>query len=338
MSKTVYFYSSVKTKKMFSVQKFYRTDIEILKKLGYRVKLSNAIVDFLNYRDYDVAFIYFYRYGFLPALIAKFFKKKVIFTGGIDYLNREYAGMKSYMIQKILFLLCQYVSDRTILVSNADKNNIKIFKKKLQKEKYPLSFHVIDFEKYKYTNEVPKEKIITTIAWMLREENIYRKGVDKAIKTFNEFIKLEPEYKLFIIGPIGSETKVIKDLIEQYGLNDKVILTDSISEKKKIEILKKSKFYLQLSSYEGFGIAAIEALASGNIVIHSGKGGLTDGVADKGILIDNIENYTLIAKKINELKNSDVTKKINDGIKHVEQNFNYTKRQNDLKKILQSIS
>ena len=38
--KTVLFYSSVKTKKMFSIQSYYRNDIMILRDLGYRVRLS----------------------------------------------------------------------------------------------------------------------------------------------------------------------------------------------------------------------------------------------------------------------------------------------------------
>lgn len=46
MSKTVFFYSSVQTKKMFSIQSYYRNDILILKDLGYKVALSKKSFDF----------------------------------------------------------------------------------------------------------------------------------------------------------------------------------------------------------------------------------------------------------------------------------------------------
>jgi len=146
MGKRILFYSSVSTKRMFSIQQFYRTDICILRDLGYDVKLSNSFINYFFFWKYDLSLIYFYRYGLLPALIAKFFLKKVVFTGGIDYLDKNYAGLKSYRIQKILFKFCILFSDKNILVSNSDIKNINSFKSKLPESKFPLSFHVIDFK------------------------------------------------------------------------------------------------------------------------------------------------------------------------------------------------
>ena len=78
MSKKVLFYSSVNDKKLFNTQYFYKTDIMLLKKLGYHVKTSNKISDFIYFWKYDIAFIYFYKYGFFAALIARLFLKKFI--------------------------------------------------------------------------------------------------------------------------------------------------------------------------------------------------------------------------------------------------------------------
>ena len=89
--KTVLFYSSVKTKKMFSIQSYYRNDIMILRDLGYRVRLSKSCWDFVRFWRYSIAFVYFYRYGFFAALWAKLLGKKAYFTGGIDYLEPSFA-------------------------------------------------------------------------------------------------------------------------------------------------------------------------------------------------------------------------------------------------------
>lgn len=262
----------------------------------------------------------------------------MLFTGGIDYLDREYAGFKAYYVQKF-FILCQFFGDKIILVSNADKNNIQKFFKRLPESKFPLSFHVIDFDLYRYSfNGDRKQKILTTIAWMIREENIYRKGVDKSVKVFKELVKLDPEFKMLIIGPKGDGSKIVEKLIEKYDLRNKVILTDSISEDRKIKILKESKYYLQLSSYEGFGIAAIEALASGNIVLHSGRGGLQDGVNKYGVVASNLHDYKQIAEEIirfEEENKNDLL--ISRGISHVENNFTFDKRLKDFKDILHTI-
>lgn len=323
---------------MFSIQQFYRTDICILRDLGYSVKLSNSIFDYLLFWKYDLAFIYFYRYGLFPAFFAKIFSKKVIFTGGIDYLDKNYAGRKSFRIQKFLFKLCILFSDKNILVSNSDIKNINHFKSKLPAIKFPLSYHVIDFNNYEFDDFNEKEKIFTTIAWMIREENVIRKGVDKSLYLFKKLHEFDNEFRMVIIGPIGKGTELIKEIIKKENLEGLVTLTGAIIEKKKIAILKKSSIYSQLSFYEGFGIAAIEALASGNIVVHTGKGGLTDGIGDFGILVEN-DNYDEIVQKISivltDPKNH--SNMIKQGIQHVSDNFKYEKRLIDFQKILTSL-
>lgn len=80
--KTVLFYSSVKTKKMFSIQSYYRNDIMILRDLGYRVRLSKSCWDFVRFWRYSIAFVYFYRYGFLQRYGQNYWGRKLILQGG----------------------------------------------------------------------------------------------------------------------------------------------------------------------------------------------------------------------------------------------------------------
>lgn len=337
--KRILFYSSIKNKRMFSIQGFYRTDIKILKENGYQVLLSSTFWDFLFFWKYDISFIYFYRYGIFPAVISKFFFKKVYFTGGIDSLDLEYAGKRNHFIQKIFFKLCNFLSDTSIIVSKADFKNIQyIYKKNRIPKNFELSFHVIDFDSYKYTFTNEKQKIMTTIAWMLREENVFRKGVDKTVDVFESLIKLDNDWKLIIIGPKGEGSKIIENLIKEKGIENSVFLTGSISEEEKINYLKKSTIYLQLSIYEGFGIAAIEALAAGNVVFHSGKGGLKEGIADFGVNVGEISDSIEISNLINDTlkfeSNSKYEEFLSKGISYVEQNFSYNVRKEQLKKIL----
>lgn len=333
----IFFYSSVKTKRMFSIQKFYKTDICILKDLGYKVYLSNSVFDFLAFWKYDVAFIYFYRYGVIPAFFGKLFLKKVVFTGGIDYLDRDYAGYKSFTIQKIFFKLCNLFSDKNILVSNSDMTNIKKIGTKISSKKFPLSYHVIDFNAYNSVDIQKRKKVVCTIAWMLRVENATRKGVDKSILLFKEIYRNDPEYRMIIIGPKGEGTKYLQTIIKQEGLDDVITFTGAIDEESKIKILKESTIYTQLSVYEGFGIAAIEALAAGNLVVHTGKGGLADAIGNNGILIER-EDYNNIYNKLQYvLTNKSLYKTmIENGNNHVSKKFKYDIRLNNFKHILQS--
>ena len=61
MKNKILFYSSVSNIELFETQKFYKTDISLLKSLGFDVSVTNRIIDFLFFWKYDLAFIYFFR-------------------------------------------------------------------------------------------------------------------------------------------------------------------------------------------------------------------------------------------------------------------------------------
>lgn len=285
--KRILFYSSVSSVDLFNTQKFYQTDISILTQLGFLVIPTNRIIDSLKFWRYDIIFSYFYRYSFFPSIMARLLLKKVYFTGGIDDLDSDYASKRRYIIQKVFFSLCYLVSSSCIIVSNADLKNISLFFK--FNKKLSFSEHTIDT--YRFSKRIRKEPFFTTIAWLGDEENVYRKGINKALVVFKELKKLPKyqHYKFYIIGKEGAGTQYVKSLMRKYDITDSVYLLGEISENLKIEILKQSEYYFQLSVYEGFGIAALEALCANCILIHSGKGGLSNPIYSSQILF-NIDN------------------------------------------------
>jgi len=335
MKNRVLFYSSVKYKKLFNIQRFYHTDIELIHNLGYDVFLSNKISDFLCFWKYDIAFIYFYKFGLFPAIISRVLFKKVFFTGGIDNLEKKVTKPNDYMIQKIFFKLCYLFSTNCILVSTSDEHNVRnIYNGKLPKRTF-LSYHTIDVDNFKVNDSYHKENIFSTIAWMENIENVYRKGVDKSIEVFKGLSELD-EYvdsKFYIIGKEGDGSDYLKKLCLDFNIVDKVIFTGSIDEEQKIEILKRSKYYFQLSLYEGFGIAALEALAAKNIVIHSGNGGLKDVIKNFGIKVDIDTSVKAQVDFLYSKILSFNSTLLADSYEYVKENFSNYKRQNDLKQI-----
>ena len=282
--KRVLFYSSVASKRQFSTQRFYRTDICLLRDLGYSVSLSKSWVDFLAFWRYDVAFIYFYRYGLIPALLARLTGRIVLFTGGIDYLDRNFAGFKSLFVQSVFFNLCGLFSHANIIVSDADLENCQRIPLLFPRSKNRIAKHCIDVEKYACTDTVGRSKSIVTIAWMARTENVVRKGVLETIELFQKIYQRDQGFRLFILGPTGEGTTAVRALISKLGLQEQVVITGAVSEEEKIATLKSATAYTQLSKYEGFGIAAIEALSAGAIVIHSNAGGLKEAVGNHGLV------------------------------------------------------
>ena len=261
--KTILFYSSVKDKSLFYTQRFYQIDIDILKDLGYTVVLSNKITDALKFWKYNCVFAYFYRWSFFVALIAKIFGRNTYFTGGIDALNKS------------------------TNVSNTDMQHVNYIVGKSKKLIY--SEHTVKTSNFiNDFDPILKNNDFVTICWQGDKSNIERKGVDLALVLFSNLIK-KAEFRksnFYILGRTGNGTHYLSQIIESLGLKERVFIIGEVSEEEKIEYLTRNKFYFQLSQYEGFGIAALEALLSGDIIIHSGQGGLSNKIFKKHIEVD----------------------------------------------------
>ncbi len=285
--KTILFYSSVKDKSLFYTQSFYQIDIDILKDLGYTVVLSNKITDALKFWKYNCVFAYFYRWSFFVALIAKIFGRNTYFTGGIDALNKSTNSKKNYFVQVLFFYLCHLVAKKCIIVSNTDMQHVNYIVGKSKKLVY--SEHTVKTSNFiNDFDPILKNNDFVTICWQGDKSNIERKGVDLALVLFSNLIK-KAEFRksnFYILGRTGNGTHYLSQIIESLGLKERVFIIGEVSEEEKIEYLTRNKFYFQLSQYEGFGIAALEALLSGDIIIHSGQGGLSNKIFKKHIEVD----------------------------------------------------
>jgi glycosyltransferase involved in cell wall biosynthesis len=314
---------------MFSIQSYYRNDILILKALGYEVLLSNTFWDFFCFWKYNISFLYFYRYSLIPAFLSKLVRKKVYFTGGIDYLDKNFATKKQCRLQAFFFRLCNFFSDGSILVSSTDVENVSALYGGKLPDNCRIGFHSIDVESFVFEGNLHEKKNqFCTIAWLANIDNMYRKGVDKAVKLFAEIVKLKPDSLFYIVGTKGEGSDYLLSLIQELNIQNKVIYLGSISESDKITLLKECKYYFQLSTYEGFGIAAIEALAAGCLVIHSGRGGLKDAVGEYGFQVD-IDNFLPTSDLLQSIeKKSADNEFIGDGIKYVRETFSMNQRMN----------
>lgn len=338
--KRVLFYSSVSSKSLFLTQRFYVIDMQILKELGCEVVLSNSIRDAFCFWRYDFVFAYFYRKSFFVALIAKFFFKNAYFTGGIDDLDENHASPKRYAIQKLFFRLCYWMSKSCIIVSESDKQNILKFFHRKNLKKLSYSEHTIDVCNFLRTTEVHKEKIFTTIVWMGNEGNVRRKGIDTALRVFSSLREQRQfcDYKFVIIGKTGEGTSYVRNLINEYGLQNAVTLTGEISEDEKIQLLLRSKYYFQLSIYEGFGLAALEALAAKDIVIHSGRGGLANPIFSSGIYFDISNDWgTEMDNLLNRLSTYD-ERQLESMSKHILQYYDNSRRKDDFLQIISELN
>jgi glycosyltransferase involved in cell wall biosynthesis len=329
-SKNILFYSPVKNLNLFGTQRFYRNDIDLLQSLGYEVILSNRVTDAFLIRRYDIAFIYFWTWGAFVGLIARSLGKKVIFTGGADDLEPELNTSKKKMkIRRIFFRICYFVSSQCLIVSKKDLSNMKIvLGSKITKLKY--SPHQLKFEKY-FLPEMKKSGDIITIAWMETIGNVKRKGLDRLLYFLKNYIQFAPNCCAYIVGTKGAGSDYLLRLVNELELAHHVKFMGNITENEKIALLNSNMFYWQVSEYEGFGLAALEALAARCIVIHSNRGGLADAIGNYGLQVTLDTPSDEIAKMVYEIYNSpEKREKLLENVgKHL-QGFSFEKRAEDV--------
>ncbi|RLZ07021.1 N-acetyl-alpha-D-glucosaminyl L-malate synthase BshA [Faecalibacter macacae] len=113
----------------------------------------------------------------------------------------------------------------------------------------------------------PNEKVI------LHTSNLRKvKRIQDVISAFNIIQKTIPS-KLIIAGE-GPEWELADQLIQEYGIQDKVKSLGMVSDLQ--DVLKAADLFILPSEQESFGLAALEAMAANVPVISSNAGGLPE--------------------------------------------------------------
>jgi glycosyltransferase involved in cell wall biosynthesis len=185
------------------------------------------------------------------------------------------------------------------------------------------------------------------------------KGILHLLNTFKEILKLKnlklPNY-LVIIGKDfykgeGDDIKPRSLLGEEFlalakklGVSKSIITTDKISEEHLITLLANASVYMNMSTYEGFGLGIAQAMATGIPVIASNSSCYPEVTNGGAYLVDiekEIIDYSEIAKGIEtyladeEAVQSKVKKSLEISLNY---NWNITVREtfNTIKEVIKS--
>jgi glycosyltransferase involved in cell wall biosynthesis len=124
------------------------------------------------------------------------------------------------------------------------------------------------------------------------------KGVDKLIKILNLVIKKNKRVKLIIVGGDAGYLPIVKNLIQKYGLSQKVTLVGYVSKYNLPEYYSMADLIVYPSRQEIFGLVLCEAMACGKAVIGS------DIMGPSEIILNGKTGYTSNFKdltKVSEL-------------------------------------
>lgn len=292
----IIFFSPVPELGLFERVGFYATDIKLLTELGHEVILSNKISDVIFLR-YDILFSYFYTWGSIATAIGRVRGAVTFLSGGADELDGAFnSSWRKLFFHRLLFGLGYVFSKKILVVSKTDFKNMSQL---VGQRKLVLAPHVVDTDLFT-PGSGPRGDTLLTIGWMGTEGNVRRKGIDVAIKLVAELRARRWQGKLIIAGTPGPGADALKRQAKESGVSSDVEFKFGISEEEKVFLMQTSSFYLQLSEFEGFGLAALEALSCGLCVVHTGRGGLADFLDGYGLLQEWPVNVKYAAAKMIE--------------------------------------
>lgn len=127
------------------------------------------------------------------------------------------------------------------------------------------------------------------------------KGMDLVMPAFAEVLKAHPEVRLLVVGD-GTLRASMEEQAAALGCADHIRFVGRQPQEQLSQWYRQMDIVLMPSRSEGFGLTAIEAMASGCVVVASDVGGLPEVVRD-GIcgLLHRTEDVADMASKISTL-------------------------------------
>jgi len=96
-----------------------------------------------------------------------------------------------------------------------------------------------------------------------------KKNIGNLLMAFALAKEIKPELKLVLVGSAGNQFEEIKKIINNYHLEQEVIITGYVAANDLPIIYNQAEIFLFPTLYEGFGLPILEAMASGVPVITS---------------------------------------------------------------------
>jgi len=150
-------------------------------------------------------------------------------------------------------------------------------------------------------NKVIKEKYKIKSKFIFYVGAIFnRRFIPESVEAFKQIAKKFPEHQFLISGtnythPFVDIDYIIKKANEDIG-REAILKVDYVDENDLVYLYNSANLFIWLSSYEGFGLPPLEALACGTPIITTKMGSLSESVGNAAIFIENPENTKEISK------------------------------------------
>lgn len=148
-------------------------------------------------------------------------------------------------------------SSTIIAVSEATKADLLHYYH-LRPEKIRVAPHGVEVEFF----EVGRQRR-TTEPYLLCVSTLHpHKNLERLVRVFARFRSERPEFRLVLSGMRGFHAQKIEKLVEELGLRHAVDITGWISRVDLYRLFAKAHAFVYPSTFEGFGMPVLEAMAA----------------------------------------------------------------------------
>jgi len=334
--KRLLFFAKVADLSILRDVSFYEQDIRALEELGFEVYVTNKLSD-LVLKRYDVIYIWWWSYAFLPILLRSFNGAACVVAGAFHYSTPLMGGTDFVRRSRVYRMLASFAlrnADTNIFVSKCEFLSVT---ENLRVNNPKLVYHGIDTQLYSPAVSVPNSPVekegftLLCISWLERN-NIERKCIREVVQAVRLLVERGLDVRLKLVGRPGSGFEEFRSFVADMVDSGRVELLGHVSQSEKITLLRTSDLYVSPSLYEGFGIAIAEALACGCPVVTSKNGAVPEVVGQCAVFVDPISPMS-IANGIEQLIfNESMRARLSIlGRKRIVNRFSYARHREQLK-------
>jgi glycosyltransferase involved in cell wall biosynthesis len=107
--------------------------------------------------------------------------------------------------------------------------------------------------------------------------DVYHKGLDTLLEAVAILARERPGIEVRVAGR-GKDAERVKELAQELGIANNMKLIGPVTDDERNELFARARIQLMPSRFEGFGLAAVEAMAAGVPLIASSAGSLPEVV------------------------------------------------------------
>lgn len=143
-----------------------------------------------------------------------------------------------------------------------------------------------------------------------------RKNVARLIAAFDILAESNPELELVLAGKRGWLAERIDAAIRSSRYRDRIRITGHVPDAILPALYNGAQVVVLPSLYEGFGLPALEAMASGTPVVVSDRGALPGIAGDAALIVDPLNPQAIAAGLVAALDPATRARRVEAGIRH----------------------